>query len=63
LRRFKNKQDAMKYYNGVQRNKSEFVGDGIEFELFPVTQNNYREILKQRKIDGYRLFFQQYYLN
>jgi len=63
LRRFKNKQDAMKYYNGVQRNKSEFVDEGVEFELFPVTQNNYREILKQRKIDGYRLFFQQYYLN
>jgi tetratricopeptide (TPR) repeat protein len=63
LRRFKNKQDAMKYYNGVQRNKSEFVDGGVEFELFPVTQNNYREILKQRKIDGYRLFFQQYYLN
>ncbi|WP_421949220.1 tetratricopeptide repeat protein [Phaeodactylibacter xiamenensis] len=63
LRRFKDKQDAMKYYNGVQRNKSEFVDGGVEFELFPVTQNNYREILKQRKIDGYRLFFQQYYLN
>lgn len=63
LRRFKDKQDAMKYYNGVQRNKSEFVDEGVEFELFPVTQNNYREILKQRKIDGYRLFFQQYYLN
>ncbi|MEQ8705283.1 MAG: hypothetical protein RIC19_15255 [Phaeodactylibacter sp.] len=62
LRRFKDKQEAMKYYNGVQRNKKEFVEGGGDFELFPVTQNNYREILKQRKIEGYRLFFQQFYL-
>jgi len=62
LRRFKNKQEAMKYYNGVQRNKGEFIEGDVEFELFPVTQNNYREILKQRKIDGYRLFFNEYYL-
>ena len=63
LRRFKNKQEAMKYYNGVQRNKNEFIEGDAAFELFPVTQNNYREVLKQRKIDGYRLFFEQFYLN
>lgn len=62
LRRFKDKAEAMKYYNGVQRNKGQFIEGNVEFELFPVTQNNYREILKQRKIDGYRLFFNEYYL-
>lgn len=60
---FKDKQDVMKYYNGVQCNKSEFVDGGVEFEFFFVIQNNYCEIFKQCKIDGYWLFFQQYYFN
>lgn len=64
LRRFKNKQEAMAYYQGVVSKKGEFITDeAVEFELFPVTQDNYREVLKERTLDSYRIFFQQYYLN
>ncbi len=64
LRRFKDKAEAMAYYNGVQNNRKEFMkGQDIEFDVLPVTQNNYREILKERSVDNYRLFFKDYYLN
>lgn len=62
LRRFKDKADAMKYYNGIQNKRDEYMGgQDVEFEVFPVTQNNYREILKERSVDNYRLFFKGYY--
>ncbi len=63
LRRFKDKNEAMKYYEGVERHQDEFLsGKDMDYDLLPVTQNNYREILKQRGIEGYRLFFDEYYL-
>ena len=63
LRRFKNKAEAMAYYNGVQSKREEYMGgQDVNFEVFPVTQNNYREILKERSVGNYRLFFQEYYV-
>jgi tetratricopeptide (TPR) repeat protein len=61
IRRFKNKGLAMKYYTGVQKNKKDFLDKGTEFEIFAVTQNNYREILKSKTLEGYREFFEENY--
>lgn len=64
LRRFKDKNEAMAYYKGVEKKRAEFIKEtGVDYELFPLTQDNYREVLKERSLDTYRLFFQQYYLN
>jgi tetratricopeptide (TPR) repeat protein len=64
LRRYKDKAEAMRYYEGVQNKKGEYMGNqNVDFEVLPVTQNNYREILKQRSVENYRVFFQEYYAN
>lgn len=62
LRRFKDKADAMKYYTGIQKNSKDFIPSNVGHEIFPVTQNNYREILKEKSVDNYRAFFQLNYL-
>ncbi len=63
LRRFKNKTESMKYYNGTKQNSRDFIDSSVEFEVFPVTQNNYREVIKEKSVDNYRVFFEANYLN
>ena len=62
LRRFKDKAEAMKYYTGIQKNSSDFISPAENYEVFPVTQNNYREVLKEKSVENYRAFFQLNYL-
>jgi tetratricopeptide (TPR) repeat protein len=62
LRRFKNKEEAMKYYDGVNLNNKDFLDEQTGYEVFPITQNNYRQILKDKAVDNYRIFFQEQYL-
>lgn len=62
IRRFPNKRKAMDYYEGVMNNRGAFIKEAIEFELYPITQGNYREILKRKSLDGYREFFEAHYL-
>ena len=62
LRRFKDKAAAMAYYNGVQKNAADFINAGeVDFQMFPITQSNYREVLRNRSVDGYGAFFQGNY--
>lgn len=61
LRRYKDKNAAMRYYEGVQKNSTEFVDSGIAFEILPISQNNYRQIIRQRSVDGYKEFFDSNY--
>lgn len=62
LRRFKNKVEAMKYYDTIQKNSQDFIDNSVSFEVFPVTQNNYREVIKEKSVDNYRVFFEANYL-
>jgi len=57
IRRFKNKEKAMTYHQGIMANKKKFLGENNDYEVFAVTQHNYREILKAKSIEGYREFF------
>ena len=65
IRKFDNKEQALRYYNEVN-NRKEFLGEtdkktyGKEF--FPITQENYRRILRNKTLSGYREFFQDNYL-
>ncbi len=61
VRRFKNKTIAMDYFKGVEKNKASFLPDGTDFELYPVTQYNYRQVLKSKDIDAYKTFFAENY--
>lgn len=62
VRQFKNKTKAVKYYEEVVKNKEEFVGDvDLEYEVFAVTQANYRKIVAARSVNTYRVFHDTYY--
>lgn len=65
VRKFDNKAAAMKYYNEV-KDKKDFLGESTkrvyQKEFFAVTQENYRRILKNKTLSGYREFFGDNYL-
>jgi tetratricopeptide (TPR) repeat protein len=65
IRKFDNKEQAMRYYNEV-KDKKDFLGEpakkGYTKEFFAVTQENYRRVLKNKTLDGYREFFNDNYL-
>lgn len=65
IRKFDNREQAMLYYNEVL-NRKEFLGetDKKQYtkECFPITQENYRRILRNKTLDGYREFFLENYL-
>ncbi len=61
VRSFKDGAAAVKYFEGTKKNPDEFVPAGTNFEVFPVTQHNYREIVSQKSIESYRPFFKEHY--
>lgn len=63
IRKFDNKQMAMKYYQGIQRKSKEFITEFDNWEVYVVTQNNYREILRIKTLSEYKAFFKKHYLD
>lgn len=65
IRKFDNKEQAMRYFNEV-KDKKDFLGETSKKtynkEFFAVTQENYRRILKNKTLEGYREFFADQYL-
>lgn len=65
IRKFDSRDQAMRYYDEV-KDRAEFLGESArkkyEKEYFVITQENYRRILKNRTLDGYREFFADNYL-
>lgn len=65
IRKFDNKEKGMKYLNEV-KSKRDFLGEtakvSYEKEFYLITQENYRRILKNKTIEGYREFFEANYL-
>ena len=64
IRKFNNKEAAMKYYNGVENVSDEFITDAkVEYEVFAISADNYRTLFTVKSVDGYRDFFEENYLN
>ncbi|MEO1628477.1 MAG: tetratricopeptide repeat protein, partial [Bacteroidota bacterium] len=61
IRRFKTKEKAMDYYDGIVKNRQAFLPVGAKYDIYPVTQFNYRQILKSKSLDGYDTFFEDNY--
>jgi hypothetical protein len=64
LRKFDTKEQVMRYFNEVKDQKN-FLGESkkpVNKEYFAITQENYRRVLKNRTLDGYREFFADKYL-
>lgn len=63
IRSFDDKEKSMKYFEGVEKNKELFIkGENVGYDIFPTTQKNYREVIKQKTIKNYRLFFEEEYV-
>ena len=63
IRRFKDKTEAMIYYDTVKKNKKDFLDESkFNYEVLPISQDNYRELLKSKNLDQYLSFFTMNYL-
>jgi tetratricopeptide (TPR) repeat protein len=62
IRKFKNKEISLKYYKGVVSDIRDFIPIKAGFDLFMVNQYNYRQVLRQKSVDQYRLYFAEHYL-
>ncbi len=59
---FKNKDEAMNYYNAL--NNDEYVLSGVakgDYFLFPISTSNYPLFYRDKNIGGYKDFFEKYY--
>ncbi len=61
LRSFTTKEKAMKYYETVMRNPKDFLPPIAKYEIYPITQKNYREVIKARTLESYKAFFEENY--
>lgn len=61
VRSFTTKEKAMKYYETVMRNPKDFLPPNINYQVYPITQKNYREVIKARTLDTYKEFFEENY--
>lgn len=62
IRKFKNMKESMDYFDTVEKNKSEYIkGEEIAYDIYPVTQRNYRKIISERSVSKYRVFFENNY--
>lgn len=59
VRKFKDKTTALVYTEGVEKNKRDFLKG--EYSLFAVSQDNYREILRQKTVEHYQRFYGKAY--
>lgn len=65
IRKFDSKEQAMRFHTEVSKQK-DFLGETdkkmYKKEFFAITQENYRRVLKNKTLDGYRQFFEENYL-
>ncbi|MEZ5057847.1 MAG: hypothetical protein R2879_12510 [Saprospiraceae bacterium] len=61
IRRFQDKDEVMRYYNGVMKNAQKYLSIDFKYNIYGISQINYREILKQRSMAGYDDFFNANY--
>jgi tetratricopeptide (TPR) repeat protein len=63
IRRYNDKKEAMEYLDVVSKNSKDYLDPAkYKFELLPISQDNYKELLKSKNMDDYRAFFEKNYL-
>lgn len=61
VRSFNTKEKAMTYYETAIRNPKDFLPANAVYEVYPITQKNYREVIKARSLAEYKTFFEANY--
>ena len=63
IRRFKDAAEAMDYYRTIQKNQKDFLDKNkYQYEVMPISQDNYRELLRAKDLAEYKTFFELNYL-
>ncbi len=57
LRKFSSADAAMKYYNDVIKLDGDYIDSKYNYEIYAISQKNYREVIKQRSVNNYKGFF------
>jgi tetratricopeptide (TPR) repeat protein len=58
IRRFNDKKEAMEYYDTAAKNRKDFLDESkYQYDVLPISQDNYRELLKSKTLDDYKAFF------
>ena len=63
IKKFNNAKEAMNYYDKVNKQKSEFITGNVNYEVLPISQQNYLKMLGQYSSMAYRFFFEKNYKN
>ena len=62
VRKFKDMKESMEYYDTVNKNREDCIkGTEIAFDVYPITQRNYRKVISERSVSKYRVFFEKNY--
>lgn len=61
IRDFKTKQEAMAYYETVEKNKKDFLPDRFRYDAFPISLHNWRQLQQSKRVEDYRTFLDQNY--
>jgi tetratricopeptide (TPR) repeat protein len=65
-RKFKNKSEAMNYFEALEENNEPFDGAALaknKCMIFICSQDNFQKMVQQKKLDEYLQFFNQNYLS
>jgi hypothetical protein len=60
-RSFTTKEKAMKYYDSAIRNPKDFLPANAIYQVYAISQKNYREVIKARSLDAYKAFYEENY--
>ncbi len=63
IRDFKTKKSAMDYFQVIQKNKIDFLPEDYRYDVFPISLNNWRTMMKSKDVEGYKDFFEKEYLD
>ena len=64
IRKFATKADAQRYYEAAEGDREAYLTiANLSYEVFVISQDNYRELLRTRNLDEYRTFFEKAFLD
>ena len=63
LRKFDSANAAMKYYRDVSKLSGDYIDSKYNYEIYAISQKNYREVIKERTVNNYKEFFNKNYLH
>ncbi|MBK7740005.1 MAG: hypothetical protein IPI42_05435 [Saprospiraceae bacterium] len=63
VRTLDNKIKAMEYYNQALNKKGDFISARFPYDMYAISNANYRELLRLRSAELYDIWFEKYYRN